>query len=545
MEGAFGAADGGPEDLPDEVLVGEAAARGREGEAALRGDVAVRVHVDHEGVAAPVHAQVDAAVVAEAEHLEGPAPDGSEAARLVGAQHGGDRGGGGVFLARVAPFGGPREDARGAEARAGEGDLAEGEHARDGAAEQRHGELATVDEALHERGLPARLDHEGDAIAERAAIEDDGGVLDAARAVLALGLDDHGERDVGDVIGAVGADCGGDRDARAAEDPGGLVFVEAMAQREVRASREGESEPLQHPGDGDLEATVVVERFAEVEDHLRAVIADRRSHLARAEHAAMDDLHAGRSGESGADGRGGGLGAVFSHAGERGRDVTAGRLSGVARERLTEIARGGWREILRAWLVIRRADALHPREEWRLVGASSGILVGEEQDPCRCHAGTEGFADSPLFARAILGGIHDFERSPRRARQARRRGRKGHEASGRRHPRDAARAGRSSARAGRLDSTRLDLMPSTRGHDWAREGGSRTGDLEEGFLLESDSLERGSLEGSAESARAVFSDGSRQECPRPGRPVPPPREGLSGGRRGGASTSLARSKGFC
>ena len=74
----------------------------------------------------------------------------------------------------------------------------------------------------------------------------------------------------------------------------------------------------------------------------------------------MDDLHAGRSGESGADGRGGGLGAVFSHAGERGRDVTAGRLSGVARERLTEIARGGlsyedlvW-EILRS--AIRRAE---------------------------------------------------------------------------------------------------------------------------------------------------------------------------------------------
>lgn len=256
--------------------------------------------------------------------------------------------------------------------------------------------------------------------------------------------------------------------------------MEAVAQREVGAAGEGQGEPLQHPRDSDLEATVVVQRLAQVEDHLGAVIADRGRHLARTQHAPVDHLHAGRPGEGRAEGRGGGFGAVFTHAGERCGDVAGRGGAGVAGRRLPWIARGGWRQTIGARSAVCWADAFHSREEWRLVGASFGILVGEEQDPCRCHAGTEGFAESPLSARAILGATHDFQRSLRAPRRAGRRGRKGHTASRRRLPRHAPAAARPEAaapgaddwglRPSRVDSTGADSITSTKDHDGCPRG---------------------------------------------------------------------------
>ena len=87
VEGAVAAADRGADDLPDEVFVGEAGSLRREGQATLGGEIAVWIDVDDERVASRVDAEVDTAVVAEPQHLEGAPANGGELPRFGGAEH--------------------------------------------------------------------------------------------------------------------------------------------------------------------------------------------------------------------------------------------------------------------------------------------------------------------------------------------------------------------------------------------------------------------------------------------------------------------------
>lgn len=377
------AAEGAPEDLPEEGLVVEAGAGGGAAEAAVFGEIAVGVDVDDVDTAALVEAHVDAAVVAQAEDLEGAAAGGGDAAQLERAEDGGDRGRGDAVDGVGVPLGVEGEDVRVTVGEIVEEDLSGREHARHRPAEEGDGELAAVDVALHDGGLIEGLDHEGDLIAQGSRVMHDGLLADAHRAVFALGLDDGREGDAWEVIGAVDAHSGGDAHAGAREDLVALELVEAVAQRVERAAGEGEAEALEQPGGVDLEAAVAAQGLAEVEDHRGAVIADGGEHLARAEDRAVRDADARGVGDGLEDALGDGAHAVGAVGATRA--VTGARF------------------------------------EWWFVGALLLVAVRQEQDSRFC---AHGLGDSS----AGLSGMCKGEGAlflPSIAREARRRARHG------------------------------------------------------------------------------------------------------------------------
>ena len=204
-----------------------------------------------------------------------------------------------------------------------EEDLPRRQRARDRPAQEGDGELAPVDVALHDHGLPKRLDELGDAITQAARLVHDRVARDAGGPILPLGLYDDREGDLGEAVRAVDAHGVGYAHAGARQDLCRLDLVEAVAERVVRAASEGETEPVEEPRRVHLEAAVATERLAEVEDHARAVIADRGEHLARMEDGAVRDADAGHASEGGQDARRHGGHAV----GARDGDVEAIRLA--------------------------------------------------------------------------------------------------------------------------------------------------------------------------------------------------------------------------
>src|SRR5690349_5821351 len=99
------------------------------------------------------------------------------------------------------------------------------------------------------------------------------------------------------VIGVVDAHRGGDSDAGARQELVRFELVEAVSERVKRAAGEGEAEALEEPRGVHFQAAVTAERLAEIEHHVRAMIADGREHLARVEHRTMRDADAGCRGD--------------------------------------------------------------------------------------------------------------------------------------------------------------------------------------------------------------------------------------------------------
>lgn len=129
------------------------------GEPCLRVEIAVGVDVDDERISSGVHAQIDAAVVAALQRFERGGGD-LDAARFDVARQLGRCGRTLDALGRSEiPLRLVRDDVRLSRERVTETNLGERERAARVVPEQRHVDLAALDEALYQRGLAERAQH--------------------------------------------------------------------------------------------------------------------------------------------------------------------------------------------------------------------------------------------------------------------------------------------------------------------------------------------------------------------------------------------------
>jgi hypothetical protein len=135
--------------------------------------------------------------------------------------------------------------------------------------QQRHLELAPVEELLDQGGLPVALDQRAGGAAQRRLVRHHALDVDAMAGVLARGLHDQGRREARQrLVAALQHRAARDRHPARGQQRARHRLVEGLGQRLRRRARIGQADPVEQRRDAGLPARVAVDRFDQLEGHV-------------------------------------------------------------------------------------------------------------------------------------------------------------------------------------------------------------------------------------------------------------------------------------